>query len=99
VVTLYCPDCPDLKLGPGVPPDPNVVVFVGGYATLDESDPLFDLKMAWTHSFGAPPIRVLDEDEAPANDPNAVPCPACGMTFASERKLNGHILGAHRKKE
>jgi hypothetical protein len=55
--------------------------------------------MGWVHSFGSPPIRVLDVDEVPSTDPSAVPCPVCGLTFATERKLNGHILGAHRGKK
>lgn len=97
-VTLWCESVPGLKLGPGVPPDPNVIVFVNGYAELDEADPDFGRKMSWAGTFGCPPIRILDEDEVPSNDPSAVPCPACGLTFATERKLNGHILGAHRKK-
>ena len=98
-ITLYCHETPGLKLGPGVPPDPNVIVFVDGYAELDEDDPLYEQKMAWTHTFGCPPIRVLEEDEARSDDPAAVHCPACGGAFATDRKLNGHILGAHRGKK
>ena len=99
-VTLWCPETPELKLGPGVPPDPNVIVFVNGYAELDDTDPMFATKMSWTHSFGVPsPIRVMEEDEARADDPNAVFCPACKLPFGSDRKLNGHILGAHRGKK
>jgi uncharacterized C2H2 Zn-finger protein len=37
-------------------------------------------------------------DEVPTTDPNAVKCPACGDAFATDRKLNGHIMGAHRNK-
>jgi len=38
-------------------------------------------------------------DEVRTDDPTGIPCPACGMKFASDRQLNGHILGAHRGKK
>jgi hypothetical protein len=97
-ITLWCPDCPDLKLGPGNPGDPNVIVFSGGYADIDDSDPNFGMKMSWVNSFGCPPVRVLETDEVRQDDPTAVKCPACGAAFGSERQVNGHILGAHRNR-
>jgi hypothetical protein len=98
VVTLLCQETPGLHLGPGVPGSKNVIDFINGYATIDENDPLFGEKMSWVNSFGCPAIRLLDEGEVPAGDPSAVPCPVCGKTFASDRQVNGHILGAHRQK-
>lgn len=98
IVHLYCPDTPGLHLGPGIPSSPRVINFLNGYADLDEDDPLFAEKMSWINGPGCPHIRILDVDEVPSNDPSAVPCPACGLTFATERKLNGHILGAHRNR-
>ena len=97
MVTLYCPETPGLHLGPGAPGSLNVIDFHDGYAEVDENDPLFEIKMGWTHTFGCPPIRVLEMDEVPTTDPNAVKCPACGDAFATDRKLNGHIMGAHRR--
>lgn len=97
MVILYCLETPGLHLGPGDPGSKNVIDFVNGYAELDENDPLFAEKMSWVNSFGCPAIRLLEEDEARPTDPGAVACPACGATFATDRKLNGHILGAHRR--
>ena len=98
LVTLYCPDTPGLHLGPGAPGSQNVIDFHDGYATLDNEAPDYQMKMGWTHTFGCPPIRVLDEDEVPTTDPTAVKGPACGDAFATDRKLNGHIMGAHRNR-
>ena len=97
-VTLMCTDTPGLHLGPGVPGSADVIDFHDGYAELDDTAPDFGRKMSWVCTFGCPPIRILDADEVPANDPSAVKCPVCNGAFASERQLNGHILGAHRKK-
>jgi hypothetical protein len=101
VTTLYCKDTPGLHVGPGRPGSPNVVDFLNGYADVDEdNDPLASEKMAWIR-LAAPAygIRILEVDEVPVTDPNAPKCPACGLAFATERKLNGHILGAHRGKK
>ena len=101
---LYCPETPDLKLGPGIKMgDPDIVVFVGGYAEIDEADPLFEAKMSWVRHSGTPPIRVLGKDEAPSTAPGAVTCPVCGKYFADddkstgEARLNGHLI-QHRRK-
>ncbi len=99
MVTLYCKDTPGLHLGPGRPGSANVIDFRDGYADVDESDPLYDEKMSWVNGPGCPFIRVLEIDEVPTTDPDAPKCPACGLAFATERKLNGHILGAHRGKK
>ena len=98
-VHLYCPSTPGLHLGPGAPGSPNVIDFSGGYATLDDEAPDYQMKIGWTHTFGCPPIKVLDEDEVPRTDLNGFKCPACGDAFVTDRKLNGHILGAHRGKK
>ena len=98
MVTLFCQETPGLHLGPGLPGSANVIDFHDGYAELDPDDPDFGKKMSWVNSFGCPHVRVLDVDEVPSTDPNAVKCPVCGTAFGSERKLNGHILGAHRNK-
>ena len=99
MVTLYCQDTPGLHLGPGKPGSANVIDFKNGYAEVDEADPLYEAKMGWVNGPGCPHIRVLEVDEVPSTDPNAPKCPACGLAFATERKLNGHILGAHRGKK
>jgi hypothetical protein len=98
MVTLFCPETPGLHLGPGAPGSPNVIDFHDGYAEVDENDPLYAEKMRWINTFGCPPIRKLEVDEVPTTDPNAVKCPACGDAFATDRKLNGHIMGAHRNR-
>jgi hypothetical protein len=95
---LYCAETPNLKLGPGVKPgDPDIIEFKDGYAEVDENDPMFAEKLSWIVYPGTPLIRVLEEDEAPLTDPNAVRCPECGKPFATERKLSGHLM-SHRRK-
>jgi len=100
VTVLYCQETPGLHLGPGKPGSPNVIDFVNGYAEVDEdNDPLAAEKMSWINTSGCPFIRVLEVDEVPTTDPNAPKCPACGLAFATDRKLNGHIMGAHRNRK
>lgn len=99
MVTLYCHETPELKLGPGIKEgDPDIIVFHGGYAELDPADPDFAEKMSWLTKPGTPTIRVLDADEVPATQAGAVFCPACDKPFASDRQLNGHLI-QHRRKE
>lgn len=97
---LYCKDTPGLHVGPGRPGSVNVIDFRDGYAEVDDADPLYDEKMSWidkaANAYG---IRKLEVDEVPVTDPNAPKCPACGQAFATERKLNGHIMGAHRNRK
>jgi hypothetical protein len=94
-VILYCPDVPELKLGPGVTAtDPDLIVFSGGYAEIADDDPLLAVKLRWIAHPGTPPIRVLDADEAPDTGA-AVTCPVCSKAFATDRQLNGHLL-VHR---
>lgn len=96
---LYCQETPNLKLGPGTNPNaPDVVVFRDGYAEIDPADPLYAAKIAWCSHPGSPLIRILDEEEAVTTDPDAVACPVCGKAFATEQKLNGHLIH-HRRKE
>lgn len=103
-IILYCPETPELKLGPGTTVnDPDMIVFRGGYAELDPADPLFTAKMSWLTHSGTPHIRILGEEEAPSTAPGAVACPVCDKHFADdekssgEAKLNGHLI-QHRKK-
>jgi hypothetical protein len=96
---LYCKDEPGLHLGPGKPGSVNVIDFKEGYAEVADDDPLYEEKMSWINTSGCPFIRVLEVDEVPVTDANAPKCPACGLAFATDRKLNGHILGAHRGKK
>jgi hypothetical protein len=102
MVTLYCEETPELKLGPGVrPEDPDVIVFKQGYATIDPNDPLFKQKIAWLTHPGTPFIRILDAEEAQSAVEAVVKCPECekvGITkaFSSDRALNGHLI-QHRK--
>jgi hypothetical protein len=98
MVTLYCAETPNLKLGPGVKPgDPDIIEFRDGYAEIAPDDPLFAAKLAWVGHPSNPLIRVLDTDETPLNDPNAVFCPECGKAFGSDKQLNGHLI-QHRRK-
>lgn len=103
MVTLYCQETPNLKLGPGIKAgDPDVIEFVDGYAELDPNDPLFKVKMSWVYSPGAPFIRLLDTEEAKSSTEAVVTCPECakaGVTkaFPSDKALNGHLI-QHRKK-
>jgi hypothetical protein len=103
MVTLYCEETPNLKLGPGVKAgDPDIIEFRNGYAEVDPSDPLFRAKMAWLVAPGTPFIRVLDSDEAKSAEEAVVKCPECERdgvvkAFASDRALNGHLI-QHRKK-
>ena len=94
---LFCAEAPELKLGPGVSVgDPDVIVFRAHFAEIDNDDPLLREKLGWVHHPGTPPIRILDEDEAPAVT-GAVTCPQCaaeGITkaFATDKQLGGHLL-------
>lgn len=103
-ITLYCQETPGLKLGPGVKAgDPDIIEFVDGYAEVDSSDPLFQIKMTWVTHPGTPFIRILESDEARSLADEVVTCPECakdGITkaFPSERALNGHLI-QHRKKD
>lgn len=94
---LYCAETPQLKLGPGREGSDFCIVFRDGYAEVDPTDPMYDEKMSWVNYPGNPLIRVLGEEEVPSTDPDAVPCPECGKPFASNQKLNGHLMH-HRKK-
>jgi hypothetical protein len=98
IVTLFCADTPGLHLGPGLPGSNDVIDFAGGYAELDTDDPDFARKISWVNSFGSPYIRILDTGEVPDTTPGSVTCPVCGANFGTDKSLNGHILGAHRKK-
>jgi hypothetical protein len=99
MVTLFCQEAPELKLGPGIKPgDPDVVVFHEGYAEIDPADPMFAAKMSWVTKPGTPFIRVLDADEVPATQEGVVFCPTCSKPFANDRQLNGHLI-QHRRKE
>ena len=99
MTVLYCKKTPGLHLGPGLPGSPNVINFRGGYAEIADDDPLHDEKVSWAKKAASYGICVLDVDEVFVTDPNASKCLACGLAFATERKLNGHILGAHRGKK
>lgn len=102
MVTLYCPEVSELKLGPGInATDPDIVVFAGHYAEIEPDDPLLETKLSWLAHPGTPFIRVLDDDEAPATV-GAVTCPICaeqGITkaFGSDKQLNGHLLHHRRQ--
>lgn len=95
-ITLYCPETPGLKLGPGtigqegsVPG--SVIVFRDGYATFEADE--YPEWARWAFAPGSPTIRVLEGDEAA----EGATCPECGKTFKSDRALNGHLL-SHRPK-
>jgi len=95
ILTLYSPEAEGLRLGPGtgdIQAPGQVIVFQGGYATIDEAD--FPDWRAWLR--GAPPIEVLDEGEVPATAAAFV-CDKCGKGFATKKGLNGHRL-SHRPK-
>jgi hypothetical protein len=103
MVTLYCEETPQLKLGPGIKPgDPDIIEFKDGYAEIDPADPLFKAKITWLYAPGTPFIRILDSDEAHSPAEAVVKCPECekaGITkaFANDKALNGHLI-QHRKK-
>jgi hypothetical protein len=103
-VILFCAEVAELKLGPGVTPsDPDLVIFHDHYATIEDDDPLLKQKLAWARHPGTPFIRVLDADEAPANQGLAV-CPLCaaeGKTkaFPTDKQLNGHLMSHARAKK
>lgn len=108
IVTLVCRDTPGLKLGPGLPGSKNVIefepVYAGpgklpeyGVARLDTDDPSYEMKMTWTHSFGCPPIEVVDPDEEQAIDastPGACLCP-CGMPWVDAGARDRHQAATH----
>lgn len=103
MVTLYCEEAPELKLGPGAPPGApvpvgtvagEIVIFHNGFADVAPED--LEKVMAWARA-GAPPIEILDGDEGrvlPAT-PGSIACARCGKAFESKKKLNGHMM-SHR---
>ena len=109
-ITLLCRETPGLKLGPGLPGEEDVVEFVPQYAgpgiaprfglaVIEADDPYYSQKLAWTHSFGCPPIEIVDEDAdtLPAGsiaDPDAT-CPGCGSAFADRRSVDRHLIQTH----
>lgn len=103
MVTLYCDETPNLKLGPGIKPgDPDIIEFRDGYAEVDPLDPMFKAKMRWVVAPGTPYIRILDDDEAHSAADAVVVCPECEKAgvvkaFPSDKALNGHLI-QHRKK-
>ena len=106
-ITLLCRETPGLHLGPGLPGDPDVIDFIPQYAgpgiaprfglaviEAGDSDPLYDAKLSWLHSFGCPPIEIVDDeaDELPDGsiaDPDAT-CPECGAAFADRYARDTH---------
>ena len=104
-ITLLCRETPGLKLGPGLPGDPDCVTFVPQYAgpgvaprfglaVIEAADPLYDQKLAWTHTFGCPPIEIVDDeaDELPSGTlaDAAATCPECGGAFADRYARDTH---------
>jgi hypothetical protein len=90
IVTLYCEDTPQLKLGPGQPPD---LWFVDGFCSFNPEN--FPDWQAWAFHPGTPKILVLPEGET-APTGNLAPCPICSKAVATSQ-LNRHILG-HKPK-
>lgn len=87
-ITLYCPETPGLKLGPG-----SEIIFTDGYAVFDSDD--FPDWPVWRLHPGTPPITILDEDAATSGD-GSFQCPKCDKPpFATQKGLNGHLL-SHR---
>lgn len=97
--TLFCKGTPGLKLGPGLPGSDRVIMFVNGYADVDESDPFFDEKMSWLNGPGCPHIEIMEADEAKTTDPDAFLCPVCDKAFVTKKARDMHQLGAHRAKK
>ena len=103
MVTLFCPDTSELKLGPGTSAsDPDVVTFRNHFAEIDNDDPLLADKLRWARHPGSPPIVVLD-DEAPAVA-GAVTCPQCAAAgivkaFATDRRLGAHLMSHRTRNE
>jgi hypothetical protein len=97
-ITLYCPDAPSLKLGPGLPGTDDCIVFSDGYA--DVEDDQVERVFGWIAAAGSacPPIRVLEADEGRASDPNAPRCDQCGKVLRDEKALRGHLL-SHRPRK
>jgi hypothetical protein len=67
-VILYSPSAGGLHLGPGLPKSKEVVNFVNGFATIEDDDPLKDLKLSWVPgAVGAyPGLRTVTEAERDA---------------------------------
>jgi hypothetical protein len=91
LITLYCEEASELKLGPSNPPD---LVFRDSFCTFEADD--YPAWREWAFHPGTPRIRVLEEFEtAPGAGPNS--CPVCDRSFVSPRAVNGHLL-SHRPK-
>jgi len=96
MVTLYCQETPELKLGPGTtgawegrqPGD--VIVFARGFAEFDAKD--YPDWRAWVAHPGTPTIREIDDSTGEGlsgDDPHI--CPIDGRPFKSEFALTGHM--------
>lgn len=96
-VTLYSPEAPGLKLGPGRAGSEDCLVFVDGYADVADDD--LPRVMDWIRASGpnCPPIRILDASEGRLTDPAAPRCDQCGRAFADDRALRAHLL-SHRRR-
>ncbi|MBI4899003.1 MAG: hypothetical protein HY829_00840 [Actinobacteria bacterium] len=97
MITLYCQETPELKLGPGSPTDPSTIVFRLGFAEIAELTP--DIARWITHP-GTPHIEILEGSEGRVAEttPDAWVCPACAKAFGTEKQGRMHLL-SHRPKE
>ena len=103
---LYCPEAPELRVGPGVrEPSPDILRFQGGFAEIARDDPRYDEKMGWIKSTTSVHIEVLGEDRGGltfGGNPSAFVCPQCETAgeiraFETRQQLSGHLLSHARR--
>lgn len=82
-ITLFSPEAPNLKLGPG-----SELVFQNGYVEVDEATtPGWE---EWIKHEGTPPIHVLRGKDAEVPE-GGTRCPTCGKAQADKAAAAEHL--------